>query len=196
MLIGGGPVNASVRPQMYRSNLLPILCLWGVLSGCAPAPAQRAKLIPAKIDRLIVYSLECDFDWEDVSEDAELLHGYLVLGSAEIDTEETKTEIANAIRTDIATATDVYMCFDPHHAIRIFSDDGTTDVVICYRCRGYETTKNGKLVTLSYPMNVQSRELLNRVLTSYGVALSPGANAESKASDEQIREPEPPSGSN
>ena len=69
-------------------------------------------------------------------------------------------------RDDIANGSEIASCFDPHHAIRIVHEDTTNDVVICYKCRGYERTENGKLKTTSYPMDVRSRDLLNHVLKS------------------------------
>jgi hypothetical protein len=52
------------------------------------------------------------------------------------------------------------------------------DILICYKCRGFERTKNGKLVTTSFPMDVQSRQTLNAILHSNGIELSPAATEE------------------
>ena len=144
--------------------------------GCNQGP----EFIPPKVDRLILYSLECDFDQLAVGEDAEILHGYLVLGKAEIDQEATRAEILNAVRNDIARGSRISNCFDPHHAIRIVVGDKTIDIVMCYKCRGYERTHDGTLKTTSYPMDVRSRELLNRVLESYQIDLSPAATEKLK----------------
>lgn len=165
-----------VRPIMSRSQLLPVICVCVLLAGCN----QNSGVIPHKVDRLVLYSLECDFDRNAVSEDAELLHGYLVLGKTEIDSAASRTEILDAVRDDIANGSEIASCFDPHHAIRIVHEDTTNDVVICYKCRGYERTENGKLKTTSYPMDVRSRDLLNHVLKSHGIALSPAATEELK----------------
>ncbi|MCP4777436.1 MAG: hypothetical protein GY880_24725 [Planctomycetaceae bacterium] len=167
---------ASVRPIMSRVHILPLVCVYVLLAGCH----QSSDVIPHKVDRLILYSLECDFDENAVPEDAEMLHGYLVLGKTEVDSAASRTEILDAVRTDIANGSSSAKCFEPHHAIRIGHDDRTSDVVICYKCRGYECTENGKLKTTSYPMDVHSRELLNRVLTSDGITLSPAATEELK----------------
>ena len=161
---------------MSRSQLLPVVCVCVLLAGCN----QNPGVIPHQVDRLVLYSLECDFDRDAVPKDAELLHGYLVLGKTEIDSAASRSEILDAVREDISNGSKIYSCFDPHHAIRIVHNDTTNDVVICYKCRGYERTENGKLKTTSYPMDVRSRELLNRVLKSDGVALSPAATEELK----------------
>jgi hypothetical protein len=134
--------------------------------------------MPEQADRVTLYSLECDFDRQAVREDAELLHGYLVLGKTDIESAEDRTEILDAVRKDIANGGSAfYHCFTPHHAVRIVHDDTTTDIVICYMCRGYERTENGEL-GLSHPMDVRSRDLLNRVLESHDITLSPDAKEE------------------
>jgi hypothetical protein len=156
---------------MSRSHILPFVCACVLLAGCN----QNSDFIPHKVDRLILYSLECDFDRNAVPDDAELLHGYLVLGKTEIESAASRTELLDAVGEDIANGSKIASCFDPHHAIRIVHGDTTNDVVICYKCRGYERTENGKLKTTSYPMDVRSRDLLNRVLKSHRIALSPAA---------------------
>ena len=155
---------------------MPVVCFCVLVAGCD----DKSDVIPYNVDRLILYSLECDFDKNAVPEDAELLHGYLVLGKSEIDSATSRTEILDAVRKDIANGSSIASCFDPHHAIRIVHEETTTDVVICYKCRGYERTANGKLKTTSYPMDVRSRDILNRVLKSHGIALSPAATEELK----------------
>ena len=139
---------------MSRDHLLPLVGVYVLLAGCS----QDSDVIPHKVDRLILYSLECDFDENVVPENAETLHGYLVLGKTEIDSAPSRTEILDAIRADIANGSSIASCFEPHHAIRIGHDGTTSDVVICYKCRGYECTENGKLKTTSYPMDVHSRK--------------------------------------
>ena len=165
---------------MSRSHILPFFGFCVVLAGCNQNSNQNSDVIPHKVDRLILYSLECDFDRNSVPQDAELLHGYLVLGKTEIDSAASRTEILDAISKDIVNGSEIASCFDPHHAIRIVHDDTTKDIVICYKCRGYERTENGKLKTTSYPMDVRSRNLLNRVLKSHGIELSPAATEELK----------------
>ena len=161
---------------MNRFCLLPLVGVCLLLAGCK----QKSNDIPATADRLILYSLECDFDREAVPEGAEMLHGYMVLGKSEIDSDDTAAEILAAVRNDVANGSSVFNCFEPHHAIRMIDGETNTDIVICYKCRGYERTEDGKLKTTSYPMDVRSRDLLNRVLKSGGIPLSPAATEELK----------------
>lgn len=159
---------------MSEFRMLPLVCVCVLLAGCD----QDSDVIPHKVDRLVLYSLECEFDKDAVPKDAEMLHGYLVLGKTEIDSAELKTEILSAVRTDISNGSEINKCFEPHHALRIVHGDSTNDVVICYSCRGFERTENGKLKTTSYPMDVRSRNVLNRVLKAEGIKLSPAATKE------------------
>lgn len=161
---------------MIRCITFPLVCTCVLLAGCDPS----SDIIPHKVDRLILYSLECEFEPDTIDEDAEMLHGYLVLGKIEIDSGALRTELLDAVRTDIADGSKISNCFDPHHAIRLVYGDTTKDVVMCYKCRGYERTENGKLKTTSFPMEVRSREVLNRVLNSKGIKLSPAATEELK----------------
>ncbi|MEO1527066.1 MAG: hypothetical protein AAFX06_16630 [Planctomycetota bacterium] len=156
---------------MSRFLLLIPASLCIMLSGCT----QKPRVVPEQAQKVIVFSLECDFDEDKVSEADELLHGYLVLGKTEIVSAEARAELLDAVSDDIASGSTISNCFDPHHAIRVIDGDTTKDIVICYQCRGYEQTENGKLVTTSFPIEVASRALLNEVLESSGVPLSPGA---------------------
>ncbi len=83
--------------------------------------------------------------------------------------------ILSAIRADIAKGSTAANCFWPHHAIRVVAEDKELDVLICYKCRGFERTVDGKLVKTSFPMDVQSRQTLNAILQSNGIELSPAA---------------------
>lgn len=145
-----------------------MLCL--ALSGCQ----RGTSFLPSECDSVTLYSLECDFDASSLPDDAELFHGYLVLGKTEV-AGGTREDILAAIRADIASGSTISNCFDPHHAVRLMTGDKTLDIVICYKCRGYERTQNGKLLTTSFPMDVRSREMINRILQSKGIELSPAA---------------------
>ena len=156
--------------------MMPLVCVCFLLAVCG----QDSDVIPHKVDRLVLYSLECEFDKVVVPEEAEMLYGYLVLGKSEVNSAELRTEILNAVRTDILNGSEVDKCFEPHHALRIVHGDSTNDVVICFKCRGFERTENGKLKTTSYPMDVRSRNVLNRVLKAEGIKLSLAATEELK----------------
>ena len=196
MLNCRSPLSRVVRPIMKRILTLLVAFLLLGLPACerhnadleemnailngAPDPgsAERSKIIPSEVDKLTLYSLECDFDRDSLAGDEALLHGYLVLGKIDIDSDSTRTRILNAVRQDIANGTIAFNCIDPHHAITYSTGDTTTDVLLCYCCRAYESTVDGQLVTLSIPMGIDARETLNTTLRDHGVALSAGATKE------------------
>lgn len=154
----------------------PILILAVMLVASAGCQ-QDTSFLPTEFDSVTIYSLECDFDNSLLPDDAELFHGNLVLGKTAVSKEVGKS-VMSAIRTDIAKGSTINKCFWPHHAIRVVTGGKELDILICYKCRGFEYTKNGKLVTTSFPMDVQSRQTLNEILQSNGIELSPAATEE------------------
>ncbi len=151
--------------------ILPLMCM--TVAGCQ----RDASFLPTQFDSVTIYSLECNFDNSSLPADAELFHGNLVLGKTEV-SKETGENILSAIRADIAKGSTAANCFWPHHAIRVVAEDKELDVLICYKCRGFERTVDGKLVKTSFPMDVQSRQTLNAILQSNGIELSPAATEE------------------
>ena len=151
--------------------MLPVIVL--AFSGCQ----RDTSFLPSEVESVTIYSLECDFDKSSLPNDAELFHGNLVLGKTEV-SKEIGENVVSAIRADIANGSTIAKCFWPHHAIRLMAGGTEIDVLICYKCRGFERTKNGKLITTSFPMDVRSRQTLNEILQSKDIELSPAATEE------------------
>jgi hypothetical protein len=129
-------------------------------------------------DELVLFSLEWDFVSKKPPQDAELLHGYLVLGKIKIQEPDSVKEIFSAVRKDLAAPGPPAACFWPRHAVRVVEKGKTVDYVICFQCfqcNGYEVTVGDKLVTTSRPIGRTSQPILNRYLRAAGVPLSPGA---------------------
>lgn len=158
---------------MSCRSILILVVLIVASVGCQ----RDTSFLPGEFDSVTVYSLECDFDKSTLPPDAELFHGNLVLGKTEV-SKEMAVKVMSAIRADIAKGSTINKCFWPHHAIRVMTGGRELDILICYQCRGFERTENGKLVTTSFPMDVQSRQTLNAVLQSKGIKLSPAATGE------------------
>ncbi len=158
---------------MSCRNILIFAVVFVASTGCQ----GDTSFLPGEFDSVTIYSLECDFDKSSLPADAELFHGNLVLGKTEVSKEMDKT-VMSAIRADIARGSTIDMCFWPHHALRVMAGGKEIDILICYKCRAFERTKNGKLDTTSFPMDVQSRQTLNAILQSNGIELSPAATEE------------------
>ncbi|MFN5708724.1 MAG: hypothetical protein ACK48X_11790 [Planctomycetota bacterium] len=158
---------------MSSRSILILAVMFVAFAGCQ----RDTSFLPGEFDSVTIYSLECDFDNSSLPADAELFHGNLVLGKAEV-SKEMGEKVVAALRADIAKGSTINNCFLPHHAIRVMAGGKELDILICYKCRGFERTKNGKLVTTSFPMDVQSRQTLNAILHSNGIELSPAATEE------------------
>ena len=135
---------------MSCRSILMLSVIFLASAGCE----QDTSILPSEFDSVTIYSLECDFDNSSLQDDDELFHGNLVLGKIEV-SKETGKNVVSAIRTDIAKGSTIHMCFWPHHAIRVMAGGKAIDILICYQCRGFEHTKDGKLITTSFPMDVQ-----------------------------------------
>ena len=146
------------------------LCI--VLNGCD----RDTSFIPKSADSIVVYSLESEFDEDKLPSDAEMMHGYYVLGKTKMSGDSAQ-QVLNSVRNDIAGGTSIAACFDPHHALRIDTGKGVLDIVICYKCKGFKKGSQQKLNGSSYPIAVSSRQLLNNLLKSADVELSAQAIA-------------------
>jgi len=67
--------------------------------------------------------------------DREVFHGHAVLGRAQLDDlakcEQLVRLVLKGIRDSDGTAA---WCFDPRHGLRLQSDSGELDILICYEC--------------------------------------------------------------
>ena len=126
-------------------------------------------------DEIILFSLEWNFKPDQLSEDAELLHGYHVLGKTKIQNPESVKEIIAAVRNDLKASGVQANCFWPRHAIRVVDKTKTVDYVVCFHCGNYEMTIGDKLETQSRSMGRASRPIFNRYLKAANIPLSPGA---------------------
>ena len=126
-------------------------------------------------DAIILFSLEWDFKPNELPEDAELLHGYRVLGKTKIQEPASVNELFAAFRNDLNDSGIQSACFWPRHAIRIVDKTKTVDYVICFHCGNYELTMDDKLVRQSRAMGRTSRPIFNRYLKAANIPLSPGA---------------------
>ncbi len=155
---------------MFRRNIIVLSLVIVIFTGCR----QDASFLPKEFDSLTLYSLESDFDKLLLPDDAELFHGYAVLGKTDV-SKEVSEKVVASIRSDIANGSTVSKCFWPHHALRILVDGKPLDVLICYKCRGFKRTDDGVLVATSFPIDVSSRQMINEILQAKGIDLSPAA---------------------
>ena len=68
---------------MSSRSILILAVMFVAFAGCQ----RDTSFLPGEFDSVTIYSLECDFDNSSLPADAELFHGNLVLGKAEVSKE-------------------------------------------------------------------------------------------------------------
>ena len=95
-----------------------------------------------------LYRLNGDrYPGSPVPEGSELLHGWEILQSCNIQSSYDRARLFKAFREgeEEMSGSDRVLpdCFRPRNAIRTVVDDRTTDYLICFECSGYMVWMNG-----------------------------------------------------
>ena len=95
----------------------------------------------------ILYRMNGDrYPGEPVPEGSELLHGWEILQSCELQSNRNRAMVFKAFQQgqEEMTASEVTPldCFQPRHGIRKIVDGETTDYLICFQCRNYMVWTN------------------------------------------------------
>ena len=167
----------AIQNDSRRSQIGLVVALLLVTAGCSLAAEKNA--LPASVeaalekpDRLILYSLNPDprhAPKDEKSDDN--FHGYLVLGSTEIEKRSEQKKLVSALERGIAASDGTAAaCFNPLHGIRVQVGDKTFDLVICFECLSASIYENGQrregvLLTAS------PQPTFNAVLKAAGVRL-------------------------
>ncbi len=97
------------------------------------ADAMQALLAPNA--RMTLYSLHPYLRDDSASPDTDRLHGYRILGRAEITDRAEQRSLLNALADGVRKNRGVVaMCFNPRHALRIEGGFAPIDLVICFEC--------------------------------------------------------------
>lgn len=104
---------------------------------------------------------------------AEIFHGYPVLGKIELtDAADRKTLLSELRRGIEANEGTVAGCFIPRHALRATEASGTVDYVICFQCMQINVYENGKsgtnMLTTAAP-----QPAFDAILKKAKIALAP-----------------------
>jgi hypothetical protein len=137
--------------------------------------ASAANEIPDEVTQalqyapsVILYALEPDGP-PDVNARIEQLHGYPILGQAEINGDDRVTAVEQFEASIAEWDGMIAACFEPRHALRATNEGHTYDLLLCYACQQMSVYKDGK------PMigvgAGGSAERLNRLLVAKGLPL-------------------------
>ncbi|MDB5311860.1 MAG: hypothetical protein JWO38_6062 [Gemmataceae bacterium] len=136
--------------------------------------------IPDDPDELILFSVDgtkSDREPEErgTPNGQEMLYEYPVLGKVSVTDPPRQREVLAVVRADIrAGAPDQNKCFWPRHVLRVVKDGHSTDVMICFQCRGYMIYRDGRRTMGSTPsIGKESEPVLSKILADAGIPLAP-----------------------
>ena len=147
-----------------------------MLAGCA-GPPQNASypllgIEDASSVQLTILALDGDtypsvYSARTDTSGEERLHGWLVLQSCPLEQNAQSMRLLRSINRDMAQGYKGIPvdCFQPRHAIRISTNDSSTEYLICYQCHNYQCWVDGSLVA-SGSISSLSEEVLNSAITS------------------------------
>ena len=122
-----------------------------VTFGCSQQAKQAND--PRTEGTFILYSLDGDrYPGDPVPEGAVLLHGWPILKECPIESDATRHKLFAALDAGIEDASDIGSdmvpdCFNPHHAIRVETEEVAVDYVICFKCWQYVIWQGDKQVS-------------------------------------------------
>jgi len=113
---------------------LSIFLLLATLAGCSvsdfPSDASNALRNSTTFELLSL-----DPTPRDEESDAEVFHGWTVLGTTELADVTARNSLLDALDAGVAeNSTMAAACFDPRHGIKVTYSEKQYDFVICFRC--------------------------------------------------------------
>jgi hypothetical protein len=159
-----------------------VLAVGTLVAGCF---ALGSRSLPDPVDRALhhrtarnvtLYSLEPRSTGGIAKPDAKTFHGHIILGETTVDNPATRKKLFAAFRKGVADHDgSVAACFLPHHGLRIESDRGTLDLVICFQCAQVKAYENG-VPSEALLISTSPRATFDELLAAAGLPLSKGAN--------------------
>jgi len=142
--------------RLFRCSWLPaaLLAAGSQVTGCGVAtgppgemdPAVHRALAAAQGARLYALHPYLHETSGPAWADAERLHDYVVLGSAEVAADDAAAvleAIFDGIRASDGT---VAACFNPRHGVRVVDGEHVVDLVICFECLSLSVHRDGEFV--------------------------------------------------
>jgi len=164
---------------MKRIGWVVTVAVGALVAGCfalgsrsLPDPVNRA-LHHRSARTVTLYSLEP----RSTNANAKIFHGHTILGETTIDDAAARKKLFAAFRKGVADHDgSVAACFLPHHGLRIESDRGTLDLVICFECAQVKVYENG-VPSEALLISTSPRAAFDELLEAADVPLSKGATA-------------------
>jgi len=120
---------------------LVALLAFGVARGAPNVlPAPLGQVLDSA-SSVVLYSLEPIMQQPGMRDQ---LDGFDILGKVNLDREETKICVATFEKAIADSNGQAMDCFDPRHALRVFSDGHNYDFLLCYACDHLAVYRDGR----------------------------------------------------
>jgi hypothetical protein len=127
----------------------------------------ETKKILDEADHFTLFSIQ---PGDDPPAGWELLHGYAVLGHAEIHDKKQRNALLTAFYDAVANSNgDVGTCFLPRHAIRAVSGNESVDLVICFQCIQVEIYRPGQSEKKVVPITDSPKSVFDHAVERAGL---------------------------
>lgn len=164
-------------------HLVPLLVL--SVAGCASdsssdpvprfdIPEAQAKIFQEADTWTLVATDPRAPNVDEIPE--ENFHGYRILGQVDVSDVDLRAELVRELNAGIrANDGRVAACFDPRHALRATTDEGTAELLICFACLqiyvydGPEGERTKSVLTSETP-----KHAFTRIFESQGLEVDPG----------------------
>lgn len=161
----------------YSFKLFTAAAIYLLLLGCGSKVSLDESQESAAPSKLTLYSIDFREVLMEESEkpkddNRERIAGWPVIGKIEISDPQQRKEIMDSIREAIRKPDEQKKCFWPRHFIRVVEGAGTTEIGICFECRGYAASGAHPSDGIE-PISNRPEELLNKILKEGNIEVLP-----------------------
>lgn len=146
------------------------------LARLVPDVGWSAGLAMARAEEWTIYALDPDVRpmAEPPQGEGEGFHRWGIRGSTTLTDAKVRRELTRALNGGIAASDGwIAMCFNPRHGIRVRTEDGPIDLVICFECLRIDVHGPGDAGPRAIRTTEGPREVFDRVFEEHGLSIAP-----------------------
>ena len=174
-----------------RRGTIPLLLLFHFIAlctfGCGSGSDDATRVLFGddyeEVDQFVLYSIDgSDAPHDEALTDAELFHGWPVLGQTEVTSVATRNELMKALEIGVMYTEEGRLGssgrigapsdgnFSPRCAIRVVKGEQITEYLICFECSHVHIYIDGQFV-MDMSITESPRDVFDRALTKAGLPL-------------------------